>query len=56
MTLRAALEKQGNSPEEVNEIIKSMVEAFDNGADPENCLEEQGLEPDYVLDLLDECS
>ena len=31
------------------------IGTFNNGADPDDVLEEYGLEPDYVLDLLDEC-
>jgi len=39
----------------VDEIISSMAEDVLNGADPEILLEEQGLEPDYVFELLSEC-
>ena len=55
MELRAALAAQGNSPEQVDEIMSSMIEEVFNGGDPEECLDEQGLEPDYVFDLLAEC-
>ena len=55
MTLREALPNQGNSPSEVDEIISSMSEDILNGEDPEELLENQGLEPDYVFDLLSEC-
>jgi uncharacterized protein (DUF433 family) len=30
-----------------------MVEDLNNDGDPEEILEEYGLEPDYVMDLLD---
>jgi hypothetical protein len=56
MTLKEALVNQGNSFSEADDIISSMAEDVSNGADPEECLEEYGLEPDYVFDLLNECS
>lgn len=55
MNLREALRNQGNSLEEVDEIISSMVLDIFNGGDPEELLYEQGLEADYVFDLLNEC-
>ena len=55
MTLREALAKQGNSPSEVDDIISSMTEDVLHGEDPEELLEQQGLEPDYVFSLLSEC-
>ena len=55
MTLREALANQGKSHDEVDEIMSSMIEEVFNGGDPEECLDEQGLEPDYVFDLLSEC-
>lgn len=33
--------------------IRQMCRAIDHGADPEDLLEQRGLEPDYVMDLLD---
>jgi hypothetical protein len=53
--LRKALANRGNSPAEIEDIIKGMVEEVDNGEDPEEVLFDEGLEPDYVMDLLDEC-
>ena len=53
MTLRQALMNQGNSVADTEEILKSMVEDLNNDGDPEDILEEYGLEPDYVMDLLD---
>ena len=53
MNLREALINQGNSPEETDEIISGMVEDINNGADPEELLWDQGLESDYVFDLLE---
>lgn len=55
MTLREALARQGNSPSEVDDIISSMSDDVFNGEDPEELLNDQGLEPDYVMDLLSEC-
>lgn len=56
MNLRAALAKQGNSPEEVDDIILSMKESVLEGNDPEDVLwDHANLESDYVFDLLDEC-
>ena len=56
MNLREALANQGNSPSEVDEIISSMVyEINECDSDPEDLLSNEGLEPDYVLDLLNEC-
>lgn len=52
MTLRDALINQGIDREEVDEIISSMKDDVFNGADPEEILDEYGLEPDYVMDLL----
>lgn len=52
MTLREALINQGNPIEEVDDIISSMRDDVFEGADPEDVLDEYGLEPDYVFDLL----
>jgi hypothetical protein len=54
--LRKALANRGDSPVEIEDIIKGMVEGVDGGEDPEDVLFDEGLEPDYVMDLLDECS
>lgn len=37
---------------EAYEIIDSMVQEIENGENPEELLFEEGLEPDYVFDLL----
>jgi hypothetical protein len=56
MTLKEALLNKGNSEEEAEEIIDSMVnQVLVEGIDPETVLDEEGLEPDYVFDLLDRC-
>jgi hypothetical protein len=41
------------TPKEADLIISEMRERMYNGEDPEELLYEYGLEPDYVLDLLD---
>lgn len=51
MTLKEALENQGI--DEVDDVIEQMVDDVVCGANPEEILEEYGLEPDYVTDLLD---
>ena len=38
--------------EEADEQIEEMVEAVNNGEDPENVLYDIGLEPDYIFDLI----
>lgn len=55
MTLEEALSNQGLSLEDIKQSIQMMVDDVNNGANPEDVLEEYGLEPDYVMDLLDEC-
>lgn len=54
MTLREALIGTGMSLEDVQGAIDCMTTDILEGADPEDVLEEYGLEPDYVLDLLEE--
>lgn len=53
MTLKEALINQGNTPDRAEEIIRDMKESIEEGCDPEDVLQDEGLEPDYVLDLLD---
>jgi len=55
MTLREALCNQGLSIEDIEQSIGMMVDDVNNGSNPEDVLEEYGLEPDYVMDLLEEC-
>ena len=50
MTLKEALENQGI--DEVDDVIEQMIDDVICGANPEEVLEEYGLEPDYVIDLL----
>ena len=51
MTLKEVLKYQGI--DEVDDVIEQMVDDVVCGANPEEVLEEYGLEPDYVTDLLD---
>lgn len=37
---------------EVTELIQDMRDRVEDGEDPEEVLYKEGLEPDYVLDLL----
>lgn len=54
--LLQALINQGNSQEDALEILDEMRTAFfDDAADPEELLYEQGLEPDYVMSFLEYC-
>ena len=52
MSLSTALKNQGYTKEEVVDIVNEMHDAVLAGADPEQVLEEYGLEPDYVLEIL----
>jgi len=55
MTLREALINQGNDPERIDDMIYEMISDVNNGRNPESILDDYGLEPDYVMDLLDLC-
>jgi hypothetical protein len=53
MTLKQALiQGQGLTSEEASEIIADMRKQVLEGADPEDLLYDEGLEPDYIFDLL----
>jgi hypothetical protein len=52
MELLQALIGQGHSKQDALEIIRGMKERLNEGEDPEELLYEEGLEPDYVMDLL----
>lgn len=39
--------------EQCSAEIRKMCREIDHGADPEDLLEQRGLEPDYVMELLD---
>ena len=57
MTLREALKMKypSDDDEDIQATIDEMVAMVDSGEDPEEVLHNEGLEPDYVFDLLDEC-
>ncbi len=52
MELLQALINQGHSKQDALEIIHGMKERLFEGEDPVELLYEEGLEPDYVMDLL----
>ncbi len=47
-----ALIAKGYSQSEVQEVYKDMLCEVGRGEDPEEVLYSEGLEPDYVFDLL----
>ena len=50
----ALMSSQGITGPEADEIISEMKDrVLDHGEDPEEVLYVEGLEPDYVFDLLD---
>ena len=51
--LLTALVSKGYTKEEAEEVISEMREDVLAGADPEELLHDKGLEPDYIMDLLD---
>lgn len=53
MTLKQALiQGQGLTSEEAIELIADMRKQVLEGADPEELLYDEGLEPDYIFDLI----
>lgn len=52
MDLLQALINNGNDKAAAKDIIREIKERMMEGEDPEELLYEQGLEPDYVMDLL----
>lgn len=54
MTLREALINKGYDQEGIDQTISNMIEELESGRDPEDILFDEGLEADYVFDLLDE--
>ena len=53
MELLTALMNNGYSQQEALDLIAEMRERVLDGEDPEEVLFEEGLEPDYVFDLLE---
>jgi len=52
MNLLQALINNGNEKEDAKDIIREIKQRMMEGEDPDELLYEQGLEPDYVMDLL----
>lgn len=50
--LTTALMRKGYDRDEAQDIINDMREAILSGEDPEELLYDEGLEGDYVMDLL----
>jgi hypothetical protein len=50
--LKALMNGQDMTKEEAKELILEMKQRVVEGEDPEEVLYEEGLEPDYVLDLI----
>ena len=51
--MTALCNRNGYSVQESVTAIREMCRGIDYGQDPEELLEQLGLEPDYVMDLLD---
>jgi len=52
MSLIEALIGQGLSRAEAADRIEEMNQRFLDGEDPEEILHEEGLEPDYVMEII----
>ena len=48
----ALMNRNGCTKEEADDQIMEMKERYKNGEDPEEVLYSEGLEPDYVFDIL----
>jgi len=49
--LKVLIQKE-SSVEAAKSVLKGMIEEVNEGADPEEVLFDYGLEPDYVIDLV----
>lgn len=47
------MRRDGMSSEDATQLIEEMREAVANGDDPEEILYAEGLEPDYIFDIID---
>lgn len=47
------IERDGMTKEEATEYMDQLRQSVIEGEDPEEILEELGLEPDYIMDLID---
>ena len=50
--VRVLMNRDGISKKEAQEIRKEMMQRVWDGEDPEEVLYDEGLEPDYVFDIL----
>lgn len=50
--VRVLMNRDGISKKEAQEIRKEMMQRVWDGEDPEEVLYKEGLEPDYVFDIL----
>lgn len=50
--VRVLINRDGISKKEAQDIRKEMMQRVWDGEDPEEVLYEEGLEPDYVFDIL----
>lgn len=53
---QALMDGQSLTELEAVTLMHEMAEQVMEGADPDDVLHDEGLEPDYVFDLLDLCS
>lgn len=51
--LTALMNRHGIDKEDALEMLFEMKERVNDGEDPEEVLYEEGLEPDYIFDLLE---
>lgn len=49
--LKVLIQKE-SSVEAAKDVLKGIIEEVNEGADPEEVLFDYGLEPDYVIDLV----
>lgn len=54
--LEALMNSQDIDESTAKGIISEMAERVMEGEDPEELLSDEGLEPDYVFDLLEYCA
>ena len=50
--VKVLMHRDGISEKEAQDIRRGMVQRVWDGEDPEEVLYEEGLEPDYVFDIL----
>lgn len=46
------MERDGMTEEEAVELVKEMIQRVWEGENPEDVLYDEGLEPDYIFDLI----